>query len=149
QPVLVFDQFEELFTLGHASKETRFQSNMFLEELADLVENRVPAVLAQRFEDDPDLAEQFDFDRQNYRVLLCLREDYLPHLEDLRKRMPAIGHNRMRLTRMNDRQAFEAVSKPGGDLVTPDVCWQIVRFVAASRSSEAPAGNGQQADNDS
>ena len=71
--VLVFDQFEELFTLGRAGPD------QWLTELADLIENRAPAALEWRFEEAPELVEQFDFDRQDYRVLLCLREDYLPH----------------------------------------------------------------------
>ena len=90
-PVLVFDQFEELFTIGHASEASRARCAALLEELADLVENRAPSVLEHRFDESPDLVERFVFDRQEYRVLLSLREDYLPPLEDIRARMPAPG----------------------------------------------------------
>src|SRR5207244_457777 len=114
--VLVFDQFEELFTLGSAGQESRSRTAPFHEELVDLIENRAPAALEQRFEEDAGLVERFIFDRQDYRVLLCLREDYLPHLEGSRARMPSIGQNRMRLTRMNGLQAFEAVIKAGDGL---------------------------------
>ena len=83
------------------------------------------------------------FDRQDYRVLFSLREDYLPHLEGFREQMPAIAHNRMRLTRMTGRQAFEAVIAPGGELVSPAVARQVVRYVGGVHPQEAATGNGQ------
>ncbi len=92
--------------------------------------------------------DDFDFNQPEYRILLALREDYLPDLEDLRIRMPQIGQNRMRLTRMNAQQAYDAISKPGRDLVSADVCSRIVAFVAASRRGEAAAGSGQGPDLD-
>ncbi len=42
RPVLVFDQFEELFAIGQTSEETRARSATFLSDLADFVENRAP-----------------------------------------------------------------------------------------------------------
>ena len=100
-PVLVFDQFEELFAIGQASEATRVRAAAFLVDLADLVENRAPESLEQRLETAPELVKQFDFDHSDYRVLICLREDYLAHLEDLRPAIPSIAENRLRLTRMN------------------------------------------------
>jgi tetratricopeptide (TPR) repeat protein len=141
--VLVFDQFEELFTLGSAAPESRSRAALFHEELADLIENRAPAALELRFEEDTDLVERFIFDRQDHRVLLCLREDYFPHLEELRRRMPSITENRMRLTPMNGVQAFEAVTWAGDGLVSPAVGREIVRFVAGSRDRKAASGRGR------
>jgi hypothetical protein len=96
------------------------------------VENRPPEVLERRFEDNPDLVKEFLFDDREGRVLLCFREDYLPHLESLRQSIPSITENRMRLTRMNGTRALEAVTNPGGDLITPEVGRQVVRFVAGA-----------------
>jgi len=146
--VLVLDQFEELFTLGSAGQESRSRTAPFHEELADLIENRAPATLEEQFEGEPGLVERFIFDRQDYRVLICLREDYLPHLEVLRGRMPSIGQNRMRLTRMSGLQAFEAVIKAGNGLVSLPVCREIVRFVAGSPGKEAASGNGRPEEED-
>jgi hypothetical protein len=42
-PVLVFDQFEEIFTLGRASEGKTARVRELLAELADLVENRPSA----------------------------------------------------------------------------------------------------------
>jgi hypothetical protein len=146
RPVLVFDQFEELFAIGQASEATRSRAAAFLTEIADFVENRAPDSLGRRLDDTPVLVKQFVFDDRDYRVLVCLREDYLPHLEGLRRAMPSITENRMRLTRMNGERALDAVTIPGGDLIRPEVGRQVVRFVAGGRPGTAEAegamGNG-------
>ena len=129
-PLLIFDQFEEIFTLGQADDAGKLRAQQFLAELADLVENRAPTALEARLEDDDRAAEDFDFARADYRVLIALREDYLAHLESLKGSMPSITQNRMRLARMNGAQALSAVLKPGSQLVSREVAESIVRFVA-------------------
>ncbi|MDE2209259.1 MAG: ATP-binding protein, partial [Betaproteobacteria bacterium] len=129
-PLLIFDQFEEIFTLAQADDAGRSRAAQFIEDLADLVENRPPKALEARMEDDESAAEKFDFTRSDYRILIALREDYLAHLEALKGVMPSITQNRMRLARMTGEQALEAVMKPGGKLVSQEVAEAIVRFVA-------------------
>jgi len=136
RPVLVFDQFEELFAIGQASEATRSRAALFLTELADLVENRAPEALERQLDDSPELVKQFIFDDRDYRILVCLREDYLAHLESLRQSMPSSTENRMRLTRMNGTRALEAVTSPGGRLIAAEVAHQVVRFVAGGRRTE-------------
>ena len=82
-PVLVFDQFEELFTLGAGSGSERARAVGFMSELAELVENRPSEQLVARLEESSAEMEAFDFSRTDYRVVITLREDYLPHLESL------------------------------------------------------------------
>ena len=60
-PLLIFDQFEEIFTLAQADDAGRMRAKLFLEDLADLVENRPPAALEARIEHDDNAAEDFDF----------------------------------------------------------------------------------------
>ena len=129
-PLLIFDQFEEIFTLAQADDRGRLRAREFLEELADLVENRPPLALERRLEHDEAAADDFDFARADYRILIALREDYLAHLESLKGTMPSITQNRMRLARMTGAQALSAVIKPGGRLVSQEVAESIVRFVA-------------------
>jgi WD40 repeat protein len=146
-PVLVFDQFEELFAIGQTSEVTRSRSATFLTDLADFVENRAPSALEDRLENNAAMLEQFIFDARDFRVLLSLREDYLPHLESLRQAMPSITENRMRLTRMNGTRALEAVANPGRNLITPAVAAQVVHFVAGGRMRAAKsAGNRREDD---
>ena len=129
-PLLIFDQFEEIFTLAQADDIGRRRAKEFLEDLADLVENRPPVALETRLDQDEATAEIFDFARADYRVLISLREDYLAHLESVKGNMPSITQNRMRLARMNGKQALSAVLEPGGCLVSQEVAESIVRFVA-------------------
>ncbi len=141
-PVLVFDQFEELFTLG-AARSTgsgsasggpeRDRAVAFMSELAELVENRPSEQLVARLENSAAEMDAFDFGRTDYRVVISLREDYLPHLEGLKTIMPALMENRLRLAQMTGAQALDAVVKPGGTLVNADVARAIVEFVAGAR----------------
>ena len=129
-PLLIFDQFEEIFTLAQSDDFGRARAAQFVAELADLVENRPPKAVEALLDSDDSAAERFDFARSDYRVLIALREDYLAHLEGLKAAMPSITQNRMRLARMTGAQALEAVVKPGGKLVSQEVAEAIVRFVA-------------------
>ena len=129
-PLLIFDQFEEIFTLAQADDRGRLRAREFLTDLADLVENRPPLALEQRLDQDEAAAEDYDFARADYRILIALREDYLAHLESLKGAMPSITQNRMRLARMTGAQALSAVVQPGGRLVSQEVAESIVRFVA-------------------
>jgi hypothetical protein len=84
-------------------------------------------------DEDPDAATRYDFAKENCKVILALREDFLPEVEGLRRRMPSIMDNRMRLTRMNGGQARDAVLASGGHLMAPGVAKKVIAFVAATR----------------
>jgi tetratricopeptide (TPR) repeat protein len=129
-PLLIFDQFEELFTLAQSDEFGRARAARFIEDLADLVENRPPNALEARLDEDDAAAERFDFARSDYRVLIALREDYLAPLESLKRTMPSLSQNRLRLAPMTGEQALEAVLQPGRGLVSQEVAEAIVRFVA-------------------
>ena len=136
-PVLVFDQFEELFTLGPERRGGAGFMRDCLGELAALIENRPPDRVEARFDREPKLVAQYDFDRRDYRMLVSLREDYLAHLHDLSGKIPSITLNNMRLTPLDGSRALEAVEKPGGKLVAPGAAEAIVRVVAGAREERA------------
>lgn len=136
-PVLAFDQFEEIFTLGAFRRAD--ESKAFLETIADLAEGRAPSAVKVRLDRSPaEASRRFDFNRQACHVLLSLREDYLAYLEDLRRLMPSMG-NRMRLRPLSGTQAMIVVRKPGGDLVTEAVAGEIVTAVVGARQRQRPA----------
>jgi hypothetical protein len=132
-PVLVLDQFEEIFTLGHGVPSV----DVVIDELVALVENRPPGSVRAAFEDDPEAARRYDFAKESCKLVFALREDFLPDLEGLRRRMPSIVENRMRLTRMDGRQARDAILASGSHLVGPGVTEKVIAFVAASHSHSA------------
>ena len=129
-PLVIFDQFEEIFTLAQSDDFGRARAARFIADLADLVENRPPKELEAKLDQDDSAAERFDFARSDYRVLIALREDYLAPLEGLKSAMPSITQNRLRLAPMTGQQALAAVMLPGKGLVTEEVAAAIVRFVA-------------------
>ena len=141
KPLLIFDQFEEVFTLGQRDRSRAHATNLFLTELSDLVEARPPVQLKSRLEMEPpnkkeSEAERFAFDRHRYKILMSLREDFLPDLEGLGERMGSVAHNRFRLGRMNGVAALQVVTQ-APHIIAPDVAEKVVRFVAASEKDEA------------
>ena len=130
-PVLVFDQFEEFFTIGGNGPEIV----AFLEELCGLVENHIPGRVRKRVESGEAKLPAGYGDRP-YKVMISLREDFVSRLDDLRKDMPSVMHNRHALKPMTGVQALEAVLKPGGVLVDKGVARNIVRFVSAANETD-------------
>ena len=132
-PVLIFDQFEEIFTLG-ATQRPRSEIGALATNLADLVENRLPASVQTQLSQDLDLADELDFSPSSLRLIITLREDFLSHLETWKTAMPALMRNRMALHLLRGPQAWEAVVRPGHldgrNLVSDEVGAQIVRVIA-------------------
>ncbi len=133
-PVLLFDQFEEIFTLTEPSPIRRSEAEALFHQLADLIENRPPAALQESLRAQRELARDLDFAASPVRVVLTLREDYLSHLEAWKKTLPALMRNRMGLRLLNGPNALAAVVEPGRlggqELVSRDVGERIVCFVA-------------------
>jgi hypothetical protein len=132
-PLMAFDQFEEAFTLGRLNGDRVRASEVLLDQLADLTEGRAPAALKEWLDEHPDSARTFSFTRHRYKVLLSIREDFLPELEALRVRMPSVALNRMRLQRMDGSAALRVVSQ-AERLIDLPVAEKVVRFVAAGRA---------------
>ncbi|MCP5106068.1 MAG: hypothetical protein GY950_21970 [bacterium] len=115
--VLVFDQFEEFFTLGKEYSDE--DKDDLLDELSWLIEGQFPAPLKKEilkrgkgykkkrgfplFSGAPDI-----------RVIISIREDYLPHLTDLKSRIPSIDRVMFRVINLNGIEAREIVNMPGG-----------------------------------
>ncbi|MFM0017958.1 WD40 repeat domain-containing protein [Paraburkholderia azotifigens] len=136
-PVLVFDQFEELFTLGQVDEETRRRAAGFVNELSDLIENRPPEALRQALDAGTVPAERIDFGRRDCKVVLSFREDFLADVEGLRGSIPSLMRNRYRLLPMDGYQA-RAVVDSGSALVAPAVAECIIGLAWRNRA-EAPS----------
>lgn len=134
QPVLVFDQFEEVFTLG---RRLPAEVDRFRTELADLIENRVPAPLYAQLESAGSKALCLDLKAMPYKVILSLREDFLADLENWRASIPSLRRNRMRLLPMRTANALQAIRNDRtAHLVDESQARQIVSFLAARTAGD-------------
>lgn len=131
-PVLVFDQFEEIFTLGRQSEDHRARSRLLIAQLGELIDNRVPPALEQALAADPTGLERLDLFRCPVKILLSFREDYLAEFEELKTHIRAISFNRLRLGPMTGAQARTALCRAGGPILDEPVAEGIVRFVAGA-----------------
>ncbi|MBK8923272.1 MAG: hypothetical protein IPM81_17470 [Saprospirales bacterium] len=115
-PVLVFDQFEEVFTLGHSETSRR----RFLGELADLANASMPdtirAALMERLQRaDPKLSAnlmQWWENQPELRIVLAIRSDFLHLMDEISPLIPNILRNRYQLQPLNRRQAQAAIEEP-------------------------------------
>jgi hypothetical protein len=135
-PVLVLDQFEEIFTLGERIPEA---VERFRVDLADLAENRIPAALAGRLQQDEAAAARLDLRRMRFKLIVSLREDFLPDLDVWRRVVPTLGRVRVRLLRMRPEQALSAVHGAGSHLMDERVARRVVEFIAAAQTAASPA----------
>jgi WD40 repeat protein len=142
--VLIFDQFEEVFTLGGQSAEStrgnsyghprRKEVRELIHQLADLIEHRPSTVLQEGFRTDRTRARIYDFRPSPVHIVLALREDYLSDLEAWKSVLPSLMRNRLPLRLLTGPQALEAVIRPGRigeySLISDEVGAAIVRHVA-------------------
>lgn len=136
-PLFVFDQFEEVFTLGAENPGAIERLRL---DLADLIENRIPADLARRIEGGA-TTEHLDLRGQRYKVLLSFREDFLPEVEGWKGDLPALMRNRLRLLPMSADRASQVasgktISGSTHALVSDETARDIVRFVAAVQTRD-------------
>ena len=139
RPVLVFDQFEEIFTLGGAMPAA---VDRLREDLADLAENRIPAALADRLCERAPVEVGLDVQARPYKMVIALREDFLADLEEWRLSMPSLRRNRMRLLPMRRDQALEAVfNQRTSHLVSEPIARGIVAFLSSGAGSDDGASD--------
>jgi hypothetical protein len=121
--LLIFDQFEELFT--HSRQEQLY----FRSQLAEATTNRLP----QRYWEILSLYEGMEgpvtveekkllMRPMRIHVLTAIREDRIHLLGELTDYLPAIGKNWFKLDHLNEQEATRAIEAPArqlGDFATP------------------------------
>jgi hypothetical protein len=115
-PVLVFDQFEEIFTLNHKDA-SRWE---FLHQLADLVSEDMPEKIRNelllRSQQNAAPLKQADAqwweEKPNIRIAISIRSDFLHLLDEISPLIPGILGNRYQLQPLSRRQAREAIESP-------------------------------------
>lgn len=155
QPLFVFDQFEEIFTLQKNEKKKL----VFFSQLADLLNNVCPSYIHEKLYGETfssssastmDLNEvtsldsfTFDFDEDEnksdsmkeyiespaYHIVFAMREDFLSYLERYTAYIPVMKQNRFGLEPINEEQAAEIIMKPCSGLVDLAVAEHIIQKV--------------------
>ena len=148
RPLIVIDQFEEIFTLQRDEK----RKLAFFSELADLLNEVTPQYVidacnesSRQYEEkeinsdanfvlnlgetDLEDAKKSYIEFSNFNLVLVLREDFLAHLERYTKFIPVMKSNRFALLPLNEEQAAEIIMQPCSGLVSRDVAELIIRKV--------------------
>jgi len=135
-PVLILDQFEELFTL--CTPEGRRE---FITQLADLVRNRIPQSLRDSLKE----GNKFPYTETAPRVkiIISVREDFLGELDELCHEIPDIRQNTLRLVALTREQGKRAIEEPAqlqdaaittpSFTYTPEAVEEMLDFLCTSR----------------
>lgn len=138
-PLIVVDQFEEIFTLSKSAEQVR----AFFDELADLLNDVMPDYLQSAVQQtsasasggsmfdglDFHLPDNRYMQDANFHLVLALREDYLSYLERYSSRIPALKQNRYGLLPITYSEAMEIITQPRPGLVSEEVADKIIRQV--------------------
>lgn len=145
KPLVVFDQFEEIFTLENSKEKV----NHFFRQLADLINNVMPERLADSVGSVDSAIDQTASDEgmldlgldmfsdarysyktdSDYHLVFTLREDFLSYLERNTTDIPELKNNRYCLQPIDDEQAAEIIMQPRPGLVDKDVAKLIIEKV--------------------
>jgi hypothetical protein len=140
-PVLVFDQFEEVFTHGREG-DNAAQTSSFLGELGDLVEGRVPAALKVHIDAGGADPREYVFDRHPYKVIIGIRDDFMGELKTLIRtaNAPSLAAADVLLRPFSGAAALAvtaAGNQNGATIVPPAEGERLVRLIANESSGTA------------
>ncbi len=115
--ILVFDQFEELFTYD------KNEITEFKRQLADLLYAKVPAYIrksmSNKLKENPDFLTdeelEFIYRQPEVKVVFSIRSDRMSLLNTLTDHLPDILKNYYELKALDRRSAVDAVVKPAKD----------------------------------
>ena len=154
KPILVIDQFEEIFTLTAETERAQIVK-LFFNELADLINDIKPDYIYQAQEqdkvessvantvhetidsDNDDLLyeeeeEEIAVDKNRYltenncHIVISIREDFLSYLERNIDNIPLLKHNRFCLKPLSEDQAANVIMNPCPGLISVSVAKNII-----------------------
>lgn len=125
-PLIIIDQFEEIFTLSKDKTET----NRFFKNISELCDNITPDYIKEHLSESDKYVKYPD--NIDIRLVFSLREDFLPRLEEQAAKIPALKRNRFSLQPINGQQALEIIMRPEPGLVSDDVAISIIQAVTGN-----------------
>ena len=127
-PLIIIDQFEEIFTLANDKEERE----RFFKNISEISDNIIPNYIKEHLQNSEKYIKYPD--SIDVRLVFSLREDFLPRLEEQADSIPALRRNRFSLQAINGEQAMEIILKPEPGLVPEDVALNIVKTVTGNES---------------
>ena len=139
-PVLIFDQFEEIFTIGGTNQRLY---SFFKDELSDLIENNLPAKLRNKTDDDQNQEDneikviEYTTSVPNYKVIFSLREEFLSNLEGISKDIPSVFYtsSRFRLMPFSRQTAQEVILKISDYVFEPAIAVNVINLISDDQSA--------------
>ena len=147
-PVIIIDQFEEIYTLADA--EHKYLAQELFEEFADLLNNIKPSKVMS-YEDEATRFKKSEVDmggndvltfrihsreRLNYtedsyfHLVICLREDYLYYLERNTSKIPSFKINRFSLHALDRKSAEDVIMLPKPGIFRANEADDIISKIA-------------------
>ncbi len=127
-PILIFDQFEEIFTLARKSNHFgTVELSAFWDELADMIENSIPERLKDKFLNDKEKID-YNYKTQKVKTVFAFREEFLPEFEHITAKIPSLKSSRFRLMPMNGNQAYDVVTKTWKNEIDEKEAHKIVSY---------------------
>lgn len=109
-PVLLLDQFEELFTLYHDKPEAQQD---FIGQLADVLNHKTPANVLEAAKAVADEAERARLlAPPQVNIVISIRSDFLYLLDRLSARIPSILRCRYELQALDEANTHRAIALP-------------------------------------
>jgi|GEM_PF-3647103 len=133
-PVLVFDQFEEIFTLGTESKSSELRENTrkLIGFVANIIENSPPETM----DDETRLKLQYQYGSKEVavKIIFSFREEYLGDFYDLAKFIPSIAYSNLqyKLTPLTFDRGFEIIRRASGTLFEENAIEETLRVISES-----------------
>ncbi|MBL7817564.1 MAG: SUMF1/EgtB/PvdO family nonheme iron enzyme [Saprospiraceae bacterium] len=106
QFVLIFDQFEELFSYPVEQQET------FRKQLAELFYTDIPQSVRAKLDTLSDEQRRYVAKPMNVKAVFAIRSDRMSLLDSMKDVMPAILHKRYELHSLTTKQARKAIVEP-------------------------------------
>jgi WD40 repeat protein len=143
-PLLVFDQFEELFTRDRGSGPSESALTAFFQDLSDAMTGSPPQWLLDSGQQGDEHGDYL-YRPGVFKILLSFREDFLAQVAGFRALVQAIDSNYYRLESMTVEQGLAVVAGAGGHLIDDSspgekdaICRRIVER-ASPAAAKAPA----------
>lgn len=152
--LVIFDQFEEIFTLQENEKKKR----RFFAELADLLNDVKPAYMQNEAVKQTGNQEEFDLSDANafddlfdaldlgggtdipdyvidneIHMVFTIREDFLSEFEYYTASIPSLKQNRYGLRPINENQAAQIILNPVPGLIDKEVARLIIEKVTGRK----------------